>query len=152
MFKKVLKWIAILLIGLIVLFVLLAAYTGYKQSEYSETAVPYIKKVIPIISEWSPENSKPLFVPSTFDDVSDEDFSKLLKWFSKLGALKSIDEPQFSQVTSSTTVREGANTIVTYGVLAHYENGDAQISIRLLDLEVSFEIYQFHLNSQALIE
>ena len=152
MFKKILKWVGIFLLGLVVLFVLLAAYTGYKQSEYSETAVPYIKKVIPIISEWNPEKSKPLFVPSTFDNVSDEDFSKLFKWFSKLGALKSIDEPQFSRVTSSTTVREGAHTIITYGVLAHYENGDAQISIRLLDLGNSFEIYHFNLNSQALIE
>jgi hypothetical protein len=131
---------------------LLAAYTTYKQSEYSETAVLYIKKVIPIISEWSPEKSKPLFVASTFDNASDEDFSKLFKWFSKLGALKSIEEPQFSQVTSGATVRDGANTIVTYGVLAHYENGDAQISIRLLDLGSSFEIYQFNLNSQVLIE
>ena len=152
MFKKILKWVGILLSGLIVLFALLAAYTFYKQSEYSETAVPYIKKAIPIISEWNPENSKPLFVASTFDNVSDEDFSKLFKWFSKLGALKSMDEPQFAQVSSSDTAREGANTIVTYGVVAHYENGDAQITIRLLDLGNSFEIYQFNLNSKALIE
>jgi hypothetical protein len=152
MFKKILKWVGILLLGLIVLFVLLAAYTTYKQSEYSETAVPYIKQIIPIISEWNPEKSKPLFVPSTFDNVSDEDFSKLFKWFSKLGALESIEEPQFSQVTSGATVRDGANTIVTYVVLAHYGNGDAKISIRLLDLGSSFEIYHLNINSQALIE
>jgi len=152
MFKKVLKWLGIALLGLIALFALLAVYTGYKQSEYNETAVPYIKKVIPKISEWDSDEIKPLFVPSTFDNVSDEDFAKLFKWFSKLGSLKSIDEPQFTQVHSGATVKEGANTIVTYTVLAHYENGDAHISIRLLDLGGSFEIYHFNLNSKALIE
>jgi len=152
MVKKILKWIGIFLLGLIVLFALLAAYMAYKQSEYNETALPYIKKVIPIISEWNPEKSRPLFVASTFDNVSDEDYSKLFNWFSELGVLNSMDEPEFLKVTSGATVREGASTIVSYGVLAHYENGDAQITISLLDLGSSFEIYHFNLKSKALIE
>ena len=152
MVKKILKWIGIFLFGFIVLFALLAAYMAYKQSEYNETALPYIKKVIPIISEWNPEKSRPLFVASTFDNVSDEDYSKLFNWFSKLGVLNSMDEPEFLKVTSGATVLEGASTIVSYGVLAHYENGDAQITISLLDLGSSFEIYHFNLKSKALIE
>ncbi|ARU55874.1 hypothetical protein OLMES_1800 [Oleiphilus messinensis] len=64
-----------------------------------------------------------------------------------------MEEPEFNQVRSGAIVREGANTIVTYNtVLAHYENGDAQITIRLLDLGGSFEVYHFHVNSAALIE
>lgn len=152
MFKKILKWLGIILLGIILLFILVAAYTGYKQSEYKETAVPYIKEVIPAISEWDTEKAKPFFVPSTFDNVSQEEFEKLFRWFSKLGRLQSIEKPEFNQIHSGATVREGANTIVTYTVLAHYENGDAQITIRLLDLGDTFEIYHFNVNSTALIE
>ena len=130
----------------------MAAYTGYKQSEYKETAVPYINKVIPVISEWDAEKAKPFFVPSTFDNVSKDDFEKLFRWFSKLGSFQSMEEPEFNQVLSGATIREGASTIVTYTVLTHYENGDAQITIRLLDLGKSFEVYHFNVNSTAFIE
>lgn len=152
MFKKILKWLGIVLLGIILLFILVAAYTGYKQSEYKETAVPYINKVIPVISEWDAEKAKPFFVPSTFDNVSKDDFEKLFRWFSKLGSFQSMEEPEFNQVLSGATIREGASTIVTYTVLTHYENGDAQITIRLLDLGKSFEVYHFNVNSTAFIE
>ena len=152
MLKKILKFFGIFLLGLILLFTLVAVYTGYKQSQYKESAVPYIKEVIPAISEWNAEKAKQFFVPSTFDNVSEEEFEKLFCWFSKLGRLQSIEEPEFNQVYSGATVQEGANTIVTYTVLAHYENGDAQIIIRLLDLGDSFEVYHFNINSKALIE
>lgn len=152
MLKKIFKWIGFFLLGLILLFVLFAAYTGYKEAEYKDTAVPYINEVIPQISEWNPEKAKSFFVPATFEDVSQEDFEKLFRWFSKLGSLKSMDEPVFTQVYSGATVREGASTIVTYTVLGHYENGEAQITIHLLDLGDSFEVYHFSVNSSALIE
>ncbi len=152
MFKKILKGFGIFILVMVVLVVLVAAYTGYKQSEYSETAVPYIRNVIPKISTWDPQKAKIFFVPGTFDNVSDEDFEKLFKWFSKLGQLKSIEDPQFLSVNSSATTSEGANTIVTYSIEAHYENGDATITIKLLDLNESFEVYSFNVNSMALIK
>jgi hypothetical protein len=152
MLKKIFQWVGIFIIGIILLFVVIGIFSGYKAAEYKDTAVPYIKNVIPKISEWNAETSKQFFVSSTFDDVSDEDFSKIFQWFSKLGRLKSIEEPIFTQVHSAATVTEGANTIVTYGVAAHYENGDAQITIKLLDLGEAFEIYHFNINSVALIE
>ncbi|MDF0534149.1 hypothetical protein PY479_07660 [Shewanella sp. A32] len=152
MFKKILKWFGVILLGIILLFILVAVYTGYKQSGYKETAVPYIKEVIPAISEWDTEKAKQFFVPSTFDNVSQDDFEKLFRFFSKLGSLKSMDEPVFNQVQAGATIQEGANTIVTYTVLAHYENGDAQITIRLLDLGGSFEVYYFNVNSTVFIE
>ncbi len=152
MLKKILKWIGLISLGLIVLFTFVVIFTGYKQSEYEGTAVPYIKKVIPAISEWNPEKAKSLFVPSTPEEAPQEDFEKLFKWFSKLGKLKSLEEPQLQQIYSGATVREGTNTIVTYTVLAHYDNGDAQITIKLLDLGDSFDVYRFNVNSSALIE
>ena len=151
MLKKILKWVGIFLGGLVLLFILIGVYTGYKEAGYRETAVPYIKKVIPEISKWNYKESKKFFEPSTFEKVTDEELSKLFEWFSKLGKLKSIEEPKFNQVYSGTAVRESFGTIVTYTVLGHYENGDANITIRLLDLGDSFEVYHFNVNSKALL-
>ncbi|QQX78962.1 hypothetical protein JK628_15515 [Shewanella sp. KX20019] len=152
MIKNMFKWLGIIFLGFISLIIIVAVYSGYKQSEYNETAVPYIKKVIPIISEWDIEKAKPLFVSATFENTSDEDFEKLFRWLSKLGTLKNIEDPTFTQVHSGATIQDGTSTIVTYTVIGHYENGDATITIRLLDSEDSFEIYHFKINSLALIE
>ena len=63
-----------------------------------------------------------------------------------------IGATEFTQVYSGATVQDGANTIVTYSLLAHYENGDAQLTIQLLDLGESFQIYYLNVNSSALID
>jgi len=152
MFKKILKWLGGIFLAIILLFVLIAAYTGYKQAVYAETAIPYIKEVVPALSEWNSEKAKPFFVASTFDNVSQDEFEKVFRWFSKLGRFQSMEEPEFSNVYSGATIDDGANTIVTYTIFAHYENGEAKITIRLLDLGESFEVYHFNVSSMALIE
>jgi hypothetical protein len=63
-----------------------------------------------------------------------------------------MEEPQFTQVYAGTTAEDGGNTYVTYTVLASYENGDAVLTIQLLDLGESFAIYQFNVNSIALLD
>jgi len=123
-----------------------------KSSEYSETAVPYINEKIPELSTWDPEVAKKYLAPGILAETKDEDLEKLMRWFSKLGALQSIEEPQFINVSSNATVANGQQTIATYTIMAHYENGDAAITMRLLEVEGGFKIYQFHLNSNALID
>ena len=152
MLGKVFKWLGIGFLGVVVLFIGILAYTGYMRSGYDETAVPYIKEVVPVISEWDTEKARQYFIPSAFDDFSDEDVEKLFRWFSKLGKLESMGEPEFTQVYSGTTVQEGASTYVTYTVLARYENGDALLTIQLIDLGDSFAVYQFNVNSNALLD
>ena len=152
MLKRGLKWIGIFVAGLVILFVLVAVYTGYISAQYRETAVPYIEQVIPIISEWNADKARPHFTSQTFENTSEEDFQKLFHWLSKMGELLSLGEPAFSNVTSSAMLNEGSMTIVTYTVPAVYEYGEAMITIRLVDLGDSFEIYYFNLNSTALMD
>lgn len=51
----------------------------------------------------------------------------------------------------SATVGNGKQTIVTYTIPAHYQNGDATITIRLLEDGKDFKLYHFNLQSMALI-
>jgi hypothetical protein len=127
-------------------------YTLYKKSCYEDTAVPYIKKVVPQISMWDINVMKQYMAPQSLKNTKDEDLSKLFKWFSKLGSLKSIETPQFQNVTSSVTTMEGKNTIVNYTVKAHYEKADATITIRLLESGKGFKVYYFNLDSDGLIQ
>jgi hypothetical protein len=152
MFKKILKGLGIAFLLLVILFVGIGVWTGYKSAAYKETAVPYIKIVVPEISKWDHALMKSYMSPETFEGVTDANFEKVVSYLGKMGALISMEEPVFQTVSSSATVQNGAATIVNYSVLAKYENGDANISISLKEVEDSFEVYKFNLNSMALAE
>ena len=143
--------LGIIFLSIITFFVAIGAYTYMKQSEYSKTAVPYIKEKIPELSTWDPVIAKKYLVPEVLAETNDDDLEKLMRWFSKLGRLKSIEEPQFVSVSSSVTTKNGQRTMVTYTINTHYENGTAVITMKLLEAEDSFQIYQFQLNSNAFI-
>ena len=150
--KKVLKFLGILLLGIIILFTFIGGYTYYKSSEYEKTAVPYIKEKIPLLSTWDYETTKSFMVPIVLENTKEEDFKKIIHWFSKLGKLKNIEDPEFRNVSTNSNIAGATSkTIVTYEILAHYENGDATITMRLLEENNDFKIYYFNINSMALL-
>ncbi len=152
MIKRILKWLGGILLVIVVLFGAILALTTYKQAQYSKTAVPYIERVVPILSEWDAPSARSLFAAQALEEVSEEDLEKLLDFLSKLGDLLSMDDPKFLQVSAGASVGEGTSTIVTYTIDAQYEYGPALITIRLLDLGDRFEIYYFNVNSSALLD
>ena len=151
-FKRILKWIGIFLAVLFLVILLGILFAWLKSGEYDETAIPYINEVVPILSEWDPDKARPYFLPAALESASEEDFQKLFSFLSKMGLLIELGEPQFSNVTSGVTIKDGAATIVTYTVPAEYEYGDAQLTLRLVEDGESFSIYYFNLNSSALMD
>ncbi len=152
MFKKLLKGIGKFLLAIIILIAIFATYALYKQSEYSETAVPYVNELIPRISTWDTRLIRAEFVGGFSEQFDEAEFEKIIRFFSKLGSLKSHDEPVFQGVSSSATLDEGANSFVTYTIEAQYENGDATIKLVLVDHGDDFEIYNLNITSLALAE
>ena len=69
-----------------------------------------------------------------------------------LGALESLDKPQFRQVTSSATIQTGTRKLVVYQISAAFENGDATIHVTLTDRDGEFSIYHFKVDSMAFVE
>jgi len=152
MFKKIIKGIGITLLVILVIFSSIGIYTWQKKTQSGSTAVPYIKDVLPKLSTWDVATAKQYMAATALKKIKDEDLSKLFKWFSKLGALKSIEEPQFQNVTSGIPAEDGANTVVTYTVVAHYEKAEANIVIRLLDKKGQFKIFLFNISSDGLMQ
>ena len=152
MFYKIIKWIGLVVLLLIIVIAGLAIWSSYKSTAYENTAVPYIKKVIPEISKWNAELMKTYMASETLKDVTTEDFSKMVNIFSKMGKLISIEEPVFKNTSYFNTVRNGSVAQVTYTVLGKYENGDAKITITLNEQGKTFKIYRFNLDSMALFK
>ena len=152
MIKKIFKGIGITLLVLVVLIVGVGIWTGYKSATYETTAIPYMANAIPEISKWNPEIMRSYMSPETLVDVTENDFSNIVRALSKMGALISTGEPIFQSVNSSSTVQNGSMTLVTYHVPATYENGDANLTVVLKEKDESFEIYRFNLDSMALFK
>ncbi len=142
--KLLLKLIGAIFVLFVVFFISIAAYVSSKSSEYETTAVPFINELIPKLSTWDIEVFKEYSAPKLNKESSDADLSRLLKWFSKLGKLKSTGEPDLNGVKNGN--------ILTYAIPVRYEAGEAIISLTIEDTEDGFLIHHFDLDSIALVE
>lgn len=142
--KKVLVILGLVLLAAIIIISSNKIYTYYKSSQYQDTAVPYIKMVVPEISKWDPETIKGYMPPESLKNTPEEKIIKIVNYLSRLGVLKSMEEPIFSHVVP------GETTIVTYKIDAEYEKGAAVITISLLSRGDLFQVYKFDINSMAL--
>jgi hypothetical protein len=150
--KKVFMVLGVIFLVIILAIAGMGIFTWYKSSKYKETAVPYLKAIVPELSKWDPELAKKYMIPKLLKETSDEDFSKIFKYLSKLGSYQKMNEPNFTKIYTGATLEDGKYTLVTYTINAEYENGDAVITIVLLDLGTNFQVYRFNINSMALAE
>jgi hypothetical protein len=146
-----------LLLGLwfVTILTVLAGSIIYKQnqsSEYHDRAVPYINKVIPEISKWDPATTRALMAPEVAATIPEENFTKAMNWFSRLGKLQNIEEPSFVKAHVDQETDIGKLTIIEYDIDARYENDDAEIHLKLLEKNGSFEIYRFNFSAEILTE
>lgn len=125
-------------------------YSQYKTSEYDEAAVVYLERVIPELSKWDAEKTRQLMTPESLDKIPAEQFTGAIKLFSRLGELRSIETPKFSELRSDEKDQTGQDTIIEYTIDAKYANGDALITINLQYKDGQFAIYHFKLSSKVL--
>lgn len=150
--KKFFILMAIWFVTIMSVFAGSVLYDRYKSSEYDAIAGPYIQEIIPQISKWDPATTKALMAPEVSATIPEENFSQAMSWFSRLGALQSMEAPRFDQVHQDLETDIGIQTIVVYNIDAKYENGDAVIHLKLLDKGDSLEIYRFDFSSELLLE
>ncbi len=125
-------------------------HSAQKEAQYGPSAVPYIKQVIPQLSQWDPELSHSLMAPEALKKVPKEYFVKVVEAMAKLGTLEAMDEPQFEEVYSGSTLKGQAQTVLSYSVDARYSSGPAEILISLIDKQGKFEVNSFNVHSEAL--
>jgi hypothetical protein len=125
-------------------------YSHFQAAEYDDRALPYIRKVVPEISQWNPEITRSLMAAEALATVSEEQLGRIMGLFSRMGGLRGMETPEFQKVLSQEDSGSGMQTVIAYELAATYENGDALISINLLERDGSFEVYRFNLSSEAL--
>lgn len=125
-------------------------YKNVQSSHYKNTAVPYIKEVLPKISTWDPALAKDYMAPEVLSRVSSADLDNLMLSLSKIGELKSIGELTFESKASSENITSVQFPLVTYTLDAQYSSGKAKVTISLLDKGSSFDVYHFNFQTAAL--
>ncbi len=149
--KKYFVLIALWAVGIATIVGGLEIYQNYQGTEFDKTAIPYIQEVITVISKWDPETTRALMAPEIAATIPDEKFIRAMHFFSKLGALQSIGEPEFEKALVDQQTDIGEQTILEYKIDAKYENADAEINLKLLERGESFEIYRFNFSSEFLL-
>jgi len=139
-------------VSVVVIIIASGVYSKFQSSDYDEVAVPYLKRIIPQISQWDPAATRALMVSEVSAAIPEEQFNQGIALFSKLGKLQSISEPEFEKVYRDQGTIIGKQTIVEYNTEAKYANGDATINMKLLDTEGHFEIYRINFSSKVLME
>lgn len=152
MFKKLLKIIGSFFLVLIILFLCVSIWFAVSSSKYTEIAQPYLEKNMPAVVSWDFEQLRPLLTPEALKAFEAERGRKVYKMFSKLGALKSFEEPQFLGSKAGVTIGDGAFDVVNFSLLGHFEAGDAQISVTLAASEDSYLIHYINIRSDAFLE
>ncbi len=124
---------------------------GYMlSSEYADSAIPYMEKVLPQISTWDAEVVKQYMAPEVLQTVTDEHLQALMAALAKIGTLESIGEFSFENKASGDNVQFVDSTVITYEVDAQYSSGPAVVTLRLLVRGDSYEVFRFNFQSQAL--
>lgn len=152
MFKKLLKIFGSFFLVLIVLFVCFGVWYAINSSKYTEVAQPFLEKNMPAVVSWDFEQFRPLLTPEALKEFETERGQKVYKFFSKLGALKSFEEPQFLGAKTGASVREGAYDVVNFSMLGHFEAGDALFTVTLAAEGGSYLIHYIYVNSDAFLE
>ncbi len=125
-------------------------YKHKQAAEYDALAVPYIKQVIPELSQWNPDTTRQLMAPEALEGISEEMFVEVIRVFSKMGSLETVGEPEFKKAYTAEETK--IDTVVAYTTTAKYEYGDAKIAIQLLVRDGSLEVFRFNLSSETLSE
>ena len=150
--KKIFAFLALISTVIILAIVGIKFYAAHEAAQYEATAVPYLKQVVPELSTWDVKVIKVLMAPQALVNTPDEKIIKIIEYLSKLGALKSFDEPKYEKLFSKAPASENRINIVSYTIAAVYEAGDASISISLLETGDSFLVYKFDINSMVLLD
>jgi hypothetical protein len=144
--------------SLFLLLVLVAGgfigYAAYQGKGLDASSKAYVEaNVPPIISLWSKDELLKRSSPQLLKIVNEkpEQLDQLFLKLSKLGALRSFGDVKGDSNVSYTT-QNGKATTASYVATAKYENGEAQISIRLIQLAGQWQFLNFYVNSPLFLQ
>jgi hypothetical protein len=144
--------------GLFLLIVLVAAvcigigvYQGNKLDKSSKAYVE--ENVQPVVSTWSKDELAKRASPQLLEILNrnPDQVDQVMKKLSKLGALQSLGEPK-GQATIAYTNSSGKVISAAYKEAAQFQNGKAEISIRLVQVAGQWQFLLFNVNSPVMLQ
>ena len=150
--NKMLKVLGAVFLAILVGVVAFIGYAAYSGSKLDVSSKTYVDQVVPIIvSTWSPEEVLKRASPQFRQAVNDEQLKELLLKLSKLGHLDKYEGSKGDSNVSFTT-QAGKVVSATYVANAKFENGDAQINIRIIQLGGQWQLLSFYVNSPIFLK
>ncbi len=127
-------------------------YGYYQSSQYDDSVIPYIQKVLPELSTWDTEIVKQYMAPEVLQTVTTENLQDIMKALAQIGELQSIDKMKFKKKATGRADDLVQQPVITYIVNAHYSTGEATVTLSLLDKGGVYEVYHFNFESEALFQ
>ncbi|MEE8366438.1 MAG: hypothetical protein V3R76_11670 [Gammaproteobacteria bacterium] len=139
----------VLVVAGLVLYVLMF---GMDADKYNETAIPYLNKTLPKLSNWKYSELKPMLSPKALAEFETDKGKAVYRLFTRLGKLESIGKPQYIGDKSVSSSDFGEVDLVSYTVPVVFETGPAEIKIILASNGQSYSIHHLRINSAIYID
>ena len=138
--------------GIFLLIVALFIFLFMGQGEYDVESKKYIDRVTPIILSDLKKETLLKYSSKELKEAmnKDKNIDKLFKWFEKLGEFKDINGSEGA--TNITYSQENGKIVsANYYIKSNFETGKALITVGVIKREGKWLIYNFRINSKALI-
>jgi hypothetical protein len=135
--------IAVLLVGGFI------GYAAYQGRALDASSKAYVDKNVPlIISSWSKDELLKRASPQLLKIVDEkpDQIDHLFQEFAKLGAMRSYDGSKGDSNVSYTN-KDGKVTTASYIADATFENGNARVTVRLIQTSGSWQFLLLNVNS-----
>ncbi len=144
--------------GIFLLVVLVVAgfvgYAAYQGQGLDASSKAYVEaNVPPIISTWSKDELLKRSSPQLLKIINKDPMQvdQLFNKLSKLGALRSFGDVKGESNVSYTT-QNGKVITASYTATAKFENGDAHIAIRLIQVSGQWQFLLLNINSPLFLQ
>ncbi len=115
-----------------------------QQAHYEVTAIPWLEQSLRRISSWRSSDLWPLLAPEAQAVISREQLDGVMAQYAPLGRFVSLGEPRFSRLASMLSLLSSEQRI-GYSALVEFENGEAVVTLTLLERDGRFYIYNINL-------
>ena len=150
-FLSILGGVFLLIVVLAAVFIGIGVYQGNKLDKSSKAYVE--ANIRPMVSTWSKDELVKRASPQLLEIINKnpDQLDQLFKKLSKLGALQSLGEPKGQSLIAYTN-STGKVISAAYTETAKFDNGNADISIRLVQVDGQWQLLLFNVNSPLMLQ
>jgi hypothetical protein len=152
--RKVLSIVGAFFLLLVLIVAGFIGYAAYQGQALDASSKAYVEANVPaIISTWSKDELLKRSSPQLLKVINEkpELLDQLFEKLSKLGAMRTFSDVKGDSNVSYTT-HNGKVTTASYTATAKFENGEAQIAIRLIQLSDQWQFLLFNVNSPLFLQ